>query len=28
VDDVMEADLGAFNRQIRESGIAAIVPQP
>ena len=28
VDDLMEADLGAFNRQIREAGIAAIVAQP
>ncbi len=27
VDDLMEADLGAFNRQVRESGIAAITPQ-
>jgi len=27
VDDLMEADLAAFNRQIRESGIAAITPQ-
>ncbi|MDQ6832069.1 MAG: glycosyl hydrolase, partial [Chloroflexota bacterium] len=28
VDDLMEADLGGFNRQVRESGIAAIVSQP
>ncbi|MHB8647575.1 MAG: WD40/YVTN/BNR-like repeat-containing protein [Thermomicrobiales bacterium] len=28
LDDLMEADLGAFNRQIREAGIAAITPQP
>ncbi|HEY8293518.1 MAG TPA: glycosyl hydrolase, partial [Thermomicrobiales bacterium] len=28
LDDLMEADLGAFNRQIREAGIAAINPQP
>ena len=28
VDDLMEADLGAFNRQIREAGIAAIIAQP
>jgi photosystem II stability/assembly factor-like uncharacterized protein len=27
LDDLMEADLGAFNRQIREAGIAAITPQ-
>jgi hypothetical protein len=28
MDDLMEADLGAFNRQVREAGIAAITPQP
>ncbi len=28
LDDLMEADLGAFNRQIREAGIAAITSQP
>ena len=28
LDDLMEADLGAFNRQVREAGIAAIVAQP
>jgi len=27
LDDLMEADLGAFNRQLREAGIAAIAPQ-
>ncbi len=28
LDDLMEADLAAFNRQVREAGIAAITPQP
>ncbi len=28
LDDLMEADLGAFNRQVREAGIAAITAQP
>ena len=28
LDDLVEADLGAFNRQMREAGIAAIAVQP
>jgi photosystem II stability/assembly factor-like uncharacterized protein len=27
VDDLMEADLGAFNRLVRDAGVAAIVPR-
>jgi len=27
VDDLMEADLGAFNRLVRDAGVGAIVPR-